>query len=315
MDAPPNTNFDLAVPAKEEPALAEVISEFHLGGLNRDQTLRAINQMFQRNFRYRMWQGFERPRTNETQLAHFLLVRRAGHCEYFATATVLLLRELGFPARYAVGYAVHEAHGGKYLVRLRDSHSWSLVWNDHIQRWQDFDTTPGSWVATESQRASPFERLSDLWSNLMFEWAKLRWGQTRLPQYFLWALLPIMALLLRQIIFRRRRRFGRTAKSPAIWPGRDSEFYEVERRLAQRGLARRPSEPLSEWLLRAAGDPALAPVRDPLRELLRLHYRYRFDPRGLNQPDREALRREAKTCLARLELRDGQAGLGPMPGA
>jgi transglutaminase-like putative cysteine protease len=49
--------------------------------------------------------------TNETPLARFLLRTRSGHCEYFATATVLLLRQLGIPARYAVGYAVHEASG------------------------------------------------------------------------------------------------------------------------------------------------------------------------------------------------------------
>jgi hypothetical protein len=35
-------------------------------------------------------------------------------------------------------------------------------------------------------------------------------------------------------------------------------------------------------------------MQSQLRELLRLHYRYRFDPHGLAQPDREALRRQAK---------------------
>jgi len=305
MDSAPNTNLDLFVPPKEEAALVSVISEFHFAGLTRDQTLRAISQMFQDKFTYRIWrQRYERIGPNETQLGYFLLSRRSGHCEYFASATVLLLRELHIPARYAVGYAVHEAHGSKYLVRQRDAHAWCLVWNDHTQRWQDFDTTPGSWLAVESSRASPFERLSDLWSNLMFEWAKLRWGQTRLPQYFLWILLPIMAFMLRQIIFRRRRRLGRSAKpNDTVWPGRDSEFYAVERKLAQRGLPRRPSEPLSEWLTRAADAPDLAPVRAPLRELLLLHYRYRFDPGGLSDFDRETLRRESQAFLARLDAK------------
>ena len=65
-----------------------------------------------------------------------------------------------------------------------------------------------------------------------------------------------------------------------------------------RGAARQPGEPLSAWLLRAGADPALAEVRNRLRGLLTLHYRYRFDPEGLNQGDREALRREATVCLA-----------------
>jgi hypothetical protein len=30
--------------------------------------------------------------------------------------------------------------------------------------------------------------LSDCWSRVVFEFAKFRWGQTHLRQYFLWAL-------------------------------------------------------------------------------------------------------------------------------
>ena len=146
---------------------------------------------------------------------------------------------------------------------------------------------------------------SDLWSRMMFEFAKLRWGQTHLRQYFLWALAPILALLLYQIIFRsRRRRQTRSQEAPgatANWPGLDSEFYEIERRLAERGARRQPGEPLSAWLWRVTTDPALAEVRGRVRELLRLHYRYRFDPQGLRQADREALRREATGCLARIK--------------
>jgi hypothetical protein len=111
--------------------------------------------------------------------------------------------------------------------------------------------------------------------------------------------------LLYQIIFRsRRRRLAQSQEAPgaaAHWPGLDSEFYQIERRLAERGARRQPSEPLSAWLRRVTTDPALAGVRSRVRELLRLHYRYRFDPQGLSQTDREALRREASGCLARMK--------------
>ena len=35
-------------------------------------------------------------------ISRFLLEGRRGHCEYFASATTLLLREAGVPARYSV---------------------------------------------------------------------------------------------------------------------------------------------------------------------------------------------------------------------
>jgi protein-glutamine gamma-glutamyltransferase len=307
IDSPPDLRPDLYVPPKETNALNQVIAELQLKPRSQKQALRTLSGFFQdtNKFRYRTWQGPGKPlSTNETPVSRFLLRTRAGHCEYFATATVLLLRQLGIPARYAVGYAVTESSGRKYVVRQRDAHAWCLVWNENSRTWQDFDTTPALWTKTEASRASPMQFLSDGWSRLMFEVAKFRWGQTHLREYLLWALAPVLALLLYQIIFRsRRRRHVRSQGEPGaplLWPGLDSEFYQIERKLAERGALRQPSEPLSAWLLRASADPALAEVRDRLLELLRLHYRYRFDPEGLSHGDRDALRREASDCLARI---------------
>lgn len=300
-DSGPNTNNDEAVTLKEIPALDKVIDEMKLAGLDREQKLQRIVQFFEQKFRYSVWQGLARPwATNETPLSAFLLRRRAGHCEYFATATVLLLRRVGIPARYAVGYSVHEKSGAGYIVRQRDAHAWCLVWNDKLQRWDDFDTTPATWMEAEAKRASPWEFLADAWWRLTFELARLRWGQTQLRVYLLWGLAPVLGLLLYQIIFRRRRRLGKTAAAgqAIAWPGLDSEFYQVERRLAARGLAREAGEPLSNWLGRAAGDPGLAEMRSPLMELVHLHYRYRFDPLGLTIEERQALQFQAKSCLA-----------------
>jgi len=305
MDSPANTRQDLHVPAKEAAALDQVIAEMKLQQGDRKQALKTLSAFFGDKFGYSSWQGLGRlGRTNETPLSRFLLHTRSGHCEYFATATVLLLRRIGIPARYAVGYAVHEASGKGYVVRQRDAHAWCLVWNPVSQTWQDFDTTPATWVATEASRASPTQFLSDLWSRMMFEFSKFRWGQTRLRQYLLWGLVPVLGLLLYRIILqvrRQRRALPQEEDGPgSFWPGLDSEFYQVERKLAARFVGRVSSEPLSAWLLRASQEPALAQVRDPLLHLLQLHYRYRFDPQGLTRDERNALRRQASDCLARL---------------
>ena len=153
---------------------------------------------------------------------------------------------------------------------MRTLGAWS--WNPTSETWQDFDTTPASWVEAEAQRASPLQFLSDFWSRMIFEIAKFRWGQSHLRQYLLWGLVPILALLLYQIIFRSRRRRQppnpKQAGARIVWPGHDSEFYQVERKLAERGAARQLCEPLSVWLLRTSTDPALADVRNLLPELL-----------------------------------------------
>jgi hypothetical protein len=310
IDAPPlkmsKTNLDFLVPPGEIPALDSVISEMKISGTNETQKLLAVQNFFAGKFTYSLWRGPEKQATtNETALTRFLLHSRSGHCEYFATATVLLLRKLGIPARYAVGYYVHEPSGHGYVVRERDAHAWCLAWNRETQAWEDFDTTPGSWTDIEGRRASFMQWFSDFWSWVAFQIAKFRVGQSHLREYILWTMIPVLALLLLQIIFRRGRRrragFGSGKSAAAIfWPGLDSEFYLLEQQLAGRGVAREPGEPLSIWLTRATAAPVLSGVKSPLEELLRLHYRHRFDPEGLNASEREALKREARSCLAQL---------------
>ena len=297
LDAPP-AGGDTNVPPKEEEALAAVVRDLNLAGQPLDQAMLTLQHWFATQFAYSLWA--ERgavTRTNETALGRFLLKTHRGHCEYFATATVLLLRELGYPARYAVGYAVNEASGSGYVVRQRDAHAWCLIWRHGT--WEDFDTTPPSWFATESRRGSPVQIVWDFFSRLWFEVSKFRWGQSQARQYFLWALAPVLGVLLYQILTRvRRHRHQREAKSqPVDWPGLDSEFYALERLLASRGFARDASEPLAAWLHRAAEAAALDGIRPALGELLRLHYRYRFDPLGLPPAEREALRQQCLACL------------------
>ena len=300
-------HLDLAIPPDEVPALKQIISEMNIpAGASEEKKLTVIQRFFSTKFGYTTWLGPDKtPGTNETALARFLLRSRNGHCEYFATATVLLLRQLGIPARYAVGYFVHEGSARHYVVRERDAHAWCLVWNPSKQIWENFDTTPPSWMAEEAARAPATQWFSDAWSWLHFQFSRVRWGQGKLRQYILWALIPILALLLYQIIFRRGRRRRSPTKEaatvPVGWPGLDSEFYQLEQKLAARGVARQPGEPLSGWLARPLSDPALVNLRQPVQNVLRLHYAHRFDPRGLNSEQRAALSREVKAILENLD--------------
>jgi hypothetical protein len=314
IDSPAEAEDITEVPRIEAPVLEQIVTELGLQEQSLDQATRTLERYFQTNFEYSIYQGrTTSSRTNLSPLSYFLLRSRRGHCEYFATATVLLLRQAGFAARYAVGYAVHETSGeGRYVVRERDAHAWCLVWNEKHRIWQDLDTTPGSWVQAEGERASPFQWFSDLRSRIWFEISNFRWGQGRLRQYILWALVPVMAILLYQILSRasrqRHQRKAREGAAAESWPGLDSEVYELERKLAGAGLERHASEPLSEWLRRAGAGSALAGAGDALRQILGLHYRYRFDPKGLLPDERDALRTRVRGCLLRLEAEGGAGG-------
>jgi hypothetical protein len=208
---------------------------------------------------------------------------------------VLLLRAAGVPARYAVGFAVQEWSRleQRYVVRARHAHAWALAWVGGA--WREVDTTPAVWV-DEDSTASVFGPLGDLWAWGEFLFARWRWseGGDGVGQYVGWLLIPLVLLLAWRLWARRRAgpvaRAAAAAPAAAARPGEDSEFYRIERRLAEGGLARRPSEPVTAWIARIR-EEALAP-------LVRLHYRYRFDPAGLDARERAALRAGAETWLA-----------------
>ena len=60
----------------------------------------------------------------------FLFEEQTGFCNYYATAQVLMLRSLGVPARFVVGYAQgeYDSLSRTYTVRKEDSHAWPEVY-------------------------------------------------------------------------------------------------------------------------------------------------------------------------------------------
>jgi transglutaminase-like putative cysteine protease len=83
--------------------------------------------------------------TKEFPLETFLLEKKEGHCEYFATAMVVFLRLNGIPSRIVNGFigGSWNEHGNFYLIRESDAHSWVEVFFPK-QGWVTFDPTPSS---------------------------------------------------------------------------------------------------------------------------------------------------------------------------
>ena len=76
-------------------------------------------------------------------LAHFLFDRGKGHCEYFASALAVMLREIGIPSRVITGFQRGELNpiSGWYVVRASDAHSWVEAFVPE-RGWITLDPTP-----------------------------------------------------------------------------------------------------------------------------------------------------------------------------
>lgn len=72
----------------------------------------------------------------------FLFHRRAGHCQYFASALGLMLRSVGIPTRLVTGFkGGEELSDGALNVEKRYAHVWVEAWIDN-RKWMTFDATP-----------------------------------------------------------------------------------------------------------------------------------------------------------------------------
>jgi len=91
------------------------------------------------------------PAPGQESIDWFLFDLKQGFCNYYATAEVILLRAVGIPARWAIGYAQGQlieyeaqreltAEELTYIVRHKDAHSWPEVYFSGIG-WVEFEPT------------------------------------------------------------------------------------------------------------------------------------------------------------------------------
>jgi len=101
----------------------------------------------------------------------FLFRYRSGHCEYFASAMVLLLRAQGIPARLVTGFLGGEFNPleGYYIVRQSNAHAWVEAWLGEEDGWRIFDPTPPSGRPV-TEPASMKLLFTQAWDYMQFRW-------------------------------------------------------------------------------------------------------------------------------------------------
>ena len=275
---PPPLASDSEVPTQYRALMREVLSEIDIEGQAPAQRATRIKRYFLEHFKYSLVQ----PDTFawRTPLADFLRHTRRGHCEYFATATVLLLRAAGIPARYAVGYVVEEYSGMEraYVARARHAHAWALAFVDGA--WLTVDSTPSEWYELEEARATGWQTVQDIASWLVYRYQRL--AQADLNDFtdqLLWLVPPLAALLYWRL--RRSPLAVRDAPGPVLASPLPSASLldPVLQQLAARGLTPARGETMAQFFARAAPAASGGVHR---HELLGLYYRLRY---GASTPD------------------------------
>jgi transglutaminase-like putative cysteine protease len=290
--SPPH-DIDTHIPAEYEELMSKVVEKGQYPGTD---AVAFVRDYFS-TFKYSLFQVDGQDPADP--LSNFLLDRRAGHCEFFASATTLMLRQMGIPARYVLGYSVQEFNDtlGMYIVRKRHAHTWVIAYVN--EKWQVVDTTPSSWYGLEGENASLIQPLFDFLANYNFMFQHW-WNDQKLEDYELELQLigGILVLILiwrittsKQVIISKEGEVVSDYR-PA---GSDSPFFKIQAYLSHLGLRRSQGEVLKNWLVRIQ--------RPELLPLLRTHNRWRFDPRGVASEEKKVLAEQVDSWLSEQDLR------------
>jgi len=132
----------LQLPDKLDPRIGPLATTIilHANASNRYDAAKAIESYLQREYPYTL----EMKASGSDPLADFLFNVKTGHCEYFATAMVILLRTHGIASRLVNGFTpgAYNDAAGAYTVRQFNAHSWVEVYFPETRAWVTFDPTP-----------------------------------------------------------------------------------------------------------------------------------------------------------------------------
>ncbi len=285
--------------------------------LSETQKVRIIQDFFRDNFSYSL--NLKRPAryNSDRPLTEFLTRIQKGHCEYFGTATTLLLREAGIPARYVVGFSVQEYSDWEkaWVVRSMHGHAWSMAYlggekivdEDGTIRWEggewiDIDTTPSAWADLDTAGLPGWQPVKDFFAALwhQFDLWRAEGGFQKLRPYIPWIMGLALLLVGGGSLFghtrrhRRKKGGGEKAPEPIEIP---HELERLEHLLAERGYPRGSGETSACWLRRLAREAIPGLTGSLAGKLIDVHYRDRFSPTSISDDERQGFRRQVNTIL------------------
>ena len=255
---PPAMERYLQVPAALPERVGELAERITADSTTSYDKVKAIESYLRERYQYSLDSPV--PDAGRDAVDHFLFDTRVGFCEQFASATTVMLRTLGIPARVVAGYTTGEKNPftGYYEVRASDAHSWIEVWFPRFG-WYEFDPTfaiPPAEV--ELAETLPIARalryLADKLGPLVPD------GIGDIVRYALLAILAATAGAGLWIIGRKWQRPVPAIAVPLPSTPVARAFHRLEEVLRSRGHPRPVSETAAETIRRSSALAGMDPV-------------------------------------------------------
>ncbi len=295
---PPDYGVYLQLPEEITPQTKALAHRITDGLPNNYDKAVAIERWLETNLTYTL----ELKDPGRTEPVHFFLFeRKKGHCEYFASAFVVLARAVGIPTRQVNGFLGGEwnEYQGYVAVRAGDAHSWAEVYFPG-KGWVMFDPTPSAPGGELGRGGTGWRaKLGRFIDTLRFQWTKWVIEYDLVAQLSLfkdigralkgaamtvrdalaavlrfWPVLGGIAAAIAAFVMLRRRRapdmLGAARDRPRVRSPIAATYDHVLKQLARHGVRREPGITPRELAARALDRKQ--PGADELAELTELYY-------------------------------------------
>ncbi len=164
---PPDDPADpvyLVVPEDIPESIAELSRRLSEGKKTPEEKLKSVVDFFGKGFSYTLkLESYE-----GDPLEHFLFRSKKGNCEYFASATALLLRLMGIPSRVVGGFkgALKNRYGNYYIITNSMAHVWVEAYING--KWVRVDATP-PYITPAVRRISKLDLIRDAIISFWYE--------------------------------------------------------------------------------------------------------------------------------------------------
>ena len=262
-----------------------------LKGSNLEDTLSNIEQFLTDNYEYTTSLEL----LKKEPVYNFLFFSKKGHCELFATASSVILKALGWDARFVTGFRIREIGDDWAIARMRDAHAWVEVWNG--KKWIKFDPSPGK--ETEKLNSNPiiatWDRINSLWGRYVvgfsatYQFYVYSWLKRNHRKIIVLGLIAVLIyLILNFLPAKKKGLIPKAMRTPSPWYYR--KLISIAGRMGIRKL------------------PYLTPLEfgrllgEDGEEVVYFYYRERFGKIELSREDHKRL----KEVLKRIENRAGK---------
>ncbi len=272
--APHSLGVDLEMPKNISPKVARLARTITQGAKGPWDAAAAIKSYLDSRYRYSYQIS---PAANDV-VNEFLFVSHKGYCDQFSTSFIMMMRSLGVPARWVVGYApgTYVKGRGGYLVRQVDAHSWAQIWIRGTG-WVPIDPTPGFHYPTYSAGELTSSRsnagvtaipdgtkalpapVSAINSHVHLRKIALTGGPKKVPRKASsdadeWVVAALVAAVIGVLLWRRKRRDVPKSVTEKQW----IDMQQVSRRsFGESWNSRSPREWGQAWMSRFPGDGGL----------------------------------------------------------